>query len=56
MSKEFKNNDYYDVIYYTLCEIEEKENNQPQALYYYKKAVQTSIANPKQKALAYLNA
>ncbi len=54
MSKEFKNNDYYDVIYYTLGEIEEKENNQPQALYYYKKAVQTSIANPKQKALAYL--
>jgi len=54
MSKEFKNSDYYDVIFYTLGEVEEKENNQNQALFYYKKAVQTSIANPKQKALAYL--
>ncbi|MDX2171505.1 MAG: tetratricopeptide repeat protein [Bacteroidota bacterium] len=54
MSKEFKNSDYYDVIYYTLGEIEEKERNQPQALYYYKKAIKTSLANPKQKALAYL--
>ena len=54
MSKEFKNNEYYDVIYYTLGEIEEKERNQTQALYYYKKAVQTSVGNPKQKALAYL--
>ncbi len=54
MSKEFKNSDYYDVIYYTLGEIEEKERNQTQALFYYKKAVKTSLANPKQKALAYL--
>lgn len=54
MSREFKNSDYYDVIFYTLGEIEEKERNQLQALYYYKKAIQTSIGNPKQKALAYL--
>jgi tetratricopeptide (TPR) repeat protein len=54
MSKEFKNNEYYDVIYYTLGEIEEKERNQERALYYYKRSVQTSVSNPNQKALSYL--
>lgn len=54
MAKEFKNNDYYDVIYYTLGEIEQKERNQNQALYYYKKSVRTSVSNPNQKALSFL--
>lgn len=54
MAKEFKNNEYYDVIYYTLGEIEEKQRNVPQALNYYKKSVQTSVNNPNQKALSYL--
>ncbi|MCA6434996.1 MAG: tetratricopeptide repeat protein [Bacteroidetes bacterium] len=54
MAKEFKNSDYYDVIYYTLGEIEEKENNKDLALKYYKKSVQTSVVNPSQKALSYL--
>lgn len=54
MAKEFKNNEYYDVIYYTLGEIEVKERNQKQALYYYKRSVQTSVSNPNQKALSYL--
>ena len=54
MSKEFKNNEYYDVIYYTLGEIEQKERNQTQALFYYKKSILTSVANPSQKALSYL--
>lgn len=54
MAKEFKNNEYYDVIYYTLGEIEQKERNQAQALYYYKKSVQTSVSNPNQKALSFL--
>lgn len=54
MAREFKNSDYYDVIYYTLGEIEEKERNIPQAVYYYKKSVQKSISNPNQKALSYL--
>jgi tetratricopeptide (TPR) repeat protein len=54
MSKEFKNNEYYDVIYYTLGDIEEKEHNQEKALYYYKRSVQTSVSNPNQKALSYL--
>jgi hypothetical protein len=54
MTKEFKNSDYYDVIYYTLGEIEEKEKNVDQALYYYKRSVQTSTVNLNQKALSYL--
>jgi tetratricopeptide (TPR) repeat protein len=54
MSKEFKNSDYYDVIYYTLGDIEEKEKNIPKAVEYYKKSVQTSTVNPSQKALSYL--
>ena len=54
MTREFKNNDYYDVIFYTLGEIEEKEKNTTQALYYYKKSVQKSTSNLNQKALSYL--
>jgi len=54
MTKEFKNTDYYDVIYFTLGEIEEKEKNIPQALLYYKRSVQTSVSNPNQKALSFL--
>ncbi len=54
MAREFKNNEYYDVIYYTLGEIEEKERNSTQALHYYKKSVQTSVNNPNQKGLSYL--
>ncbi len=54
MSKEFKNTDYYDVIYYTLGEIEEKERNTDKALLYYKKSVKTSTTNQQQKALAFL--
>jgi tetratricopeptide (TPR) repeat protein len=54
MSREFKNSDYYDVIYYTLGNIEEKEKNADRAEQYYKRSVQTSTANPTQKALSYL--
>jgi len=54
MSNEFKNSDYYDVIFYTLGEIEEKERNIDKALFYYKRSVQTSTANVTQKALSYL--
>ena len=54
MAREFKNSDYYDVIYYTLGEIEEKESNQTHALYYFKRSVQTSVNNPNQKALSFL--
>ena len=54
MAREFKNNEYYDVIYYTLGEIEEKEKNNNRAVYYYKKSVQTSLNNPNQKGLSFL--
>lgn len=54
MAKEFKNSDYFDVIYYTLGEIEEKERNIDKAVTYYKKSVQTSTVNPSQKALSFL--
>ncbi len=54
MSKEFKNNEYYDVIFYTLGEIEEKERNQDKAEYYYRKSVRTSVNNPQQKAASFL--
>lgn len=37
MAREFKNSDYYDVIYYTLGEIEEKEKNIDKAMIYYQK-------------------
>ncbi|MBL7903068.1 MAG: tetratricopeptide repeat protein [Bacteroidia bacterium] len=54
MAKEFKNSEYYDVIYYTLGEIEEKEKHIDKAEYYYKRSVQTSQANRSQKASSFL--
>lgn len=54
MAKEFKNSDYYDVIYFTLGEIEEKEKNIPQAVNYFKQSIQKSVSNPNQKAISYL--
>ncbi len=54
MAKEFKNTDYYDVIYYTLGEIEEKEKHIDKAEYYYKRSVQTSLSNRSQKASSFL--
>lgn len=54
MAREAKNSDYFDVIYYTLGEIEEKEKNVPKAMDYYKKSIATSTINPSQKALSYL--
>ena len=54
MSKEFKNSDYYDVIFYTLGEIEEKEKHIDKAQYYFKRSVQTSTSNKSQKALSFL--
>lgn len=54
MSKEFKNSEFFDVIYYTLGEIEEKEKHLQKAEYYYKRSVQTSVSNNSQKALSFL--
>lgn len=54
MTRDVKNTEYLDVIYYTLGEISEKEKNETQAITYYKLSVKNSTQNPKQKALSYL--
>lgn len=54
MTRDVKNKEYLDVIYYTLGEIYEKEKNEALAIANYKLSVRTSIQNPKQKALSYL--
>jgi tetratricopeptide (TPR) repeat protein len=54
MTRDVKNTEYLDVLYYTLGEIYEKENNISEALINYKLSVKNSIQNPKQKALSYL--
>lgn len=54
MTRDVKNAEYLDVIYYTLGEIYEKENNPTEAFANYKLSVKNSTQNPKQKALSYL--
>lgn len=54
MTREEKNAEYLDAIYYTLGEICEKEKNEDMAVKYYKLSVKNSTVNPKQKALSYL--
>lgn len=54
MTKDIKNEDMKDVIYYTLGQMEEKENNIDKALEYYAQSVRTSTTNQDQKAKSYL--
>jgi len=54
MTRDVKNAEYLDVIYYTLGEISEKEKNETEAIVNYKLSVKNSTQNPKQKALSYL--
>lgn len=54
MTRDVKNAEYLDVIYYTLGEISEKEKNETEAFTNYKLSVKNSTQNPKQKALSYL--
>ena len=54
MTRDIKNTEYLDVIYYTLGEIYEKEKNETLAFSNYKLSVKNSTQNPKQKALSYL--
>lgn len=54
MTRDVKNKEYLDVIYYTLGEIYEKEKNETLAISNYKLSVKNSTQNPKQKALSYL--
>lgn len=54
MTRDVKNTEYLDIIYYTLGEIFEKEKNEAMAIVNYKLSVKNSTQNPKQKALSYL--
>ncbi len=54
MTRDEKNKEYLDIIYYTLGEISEREKNEPIAIANYKLSVANSTQNPKQKALSYL--
>ncbi len=54
MTRDIKNTEYLDVIYYTLGEIFEKEKNETEAIINYKLSIKSSTQNPKQKALSYL--
>jgi tetratricopeptide (TPR) repeat protein len=54
MSKDAKNKEFLDQIYYTLGEIEYKENNESKAIYYFKESVAASVSDNYQKSLSYL--
>lgn len=54
MTRDIKNTEYLDVIYYTLGEIFEKEKNETEAVRNYKLSIKNSFQNSKQKALSYL--
>ena len=54
MTRDEKNKEYLDVIYYTLGEISEREKNTDIAVLNYKLSIANSTQNPKQKALSYL--
>ena len=54
MAKDPKNEDYLDIIYFTLGELEEKSNQMEQAMSYYKKSAHSSVNNNNQKAASYL--
>jgi tetratricopeptide (TPR) repeat protein len=53
MLKEAKNKEYYDVIYYSLANIELKKGNIPEAMDFLKLSVQTSVSNDYQKGISY---
>ena len=53
MLNDDKNIDFQDQIYYVLAGIEQKENNEKQAVEYYKLSAEKSIYNDNQKALSY---
>jgi tetratricopeptide (TPR) repeat protein len=54
MTKDIKNKDYLDQIYYALAEISLKEKNTTEALKYLKLSAATSKTNNNQKAITYL--
>ena len=54
MTKDFKNTDLLDVIFYTLGQIDENQKNVDNAYQNYTLSVKNSISNTKQKAKSYL--
>ena len=54
MTKDIKNEDYRDVIYYSLGKMEEKDEDLELAITYYKKSVKFSVSNNVQKARSFL--
>ncbi len=54
MLKDDKNIEYQDQIYYALAKINEKENNEKEAIEYYKLSAEKSMANADQQALTYM--
>lgn len=54
MTREDKNLDYLDQIYYALGELSQRDENETQAIEDYKTAIRTSRINANQKGLAYL--
>lgn len=55
MSKDIKNEEYLDQIYYALAGVSNKENDEPTEIFYLNKSVRTSVSNANQKALSYLD-
>ncbi len=54
MLKDDKNEEYKDQIYYALAIIEQKEENEPKAIEYFKLSASTSVSNNNQKAVSFL--
>ncbi len=54
MARDFKNQEYLDIIYYTIGEIYEKDKKEVLAILNYKLSIKNSTQNPKQKALSFL--
>jgi tetratricopeptide (TPR) repeat protein len=56
LRKDKKNSDYLDRIYYAFGRVALQENNEGEALTYFKKSVNASIDNDNQKGLSYREA
>ena len=54
MTREDKNSDYLDQIYYALGELSLRDEDEPGAIEDFKTSVRTSTSNANQKGLAYL--
>lgn len=53
MLKDSKNADFYDVIYYSLANIELKKDNIPKAIEYLQLSAKSSVINDYQKGISY---